>query len=424
MAGRELSPLQREKLGALLAAIRGSNAFYSRRLDGVAFDARRDPIDALPFTTRAEIERDQAEHPPYGSNLTFERGRYCRMHQTSGSGGVPLRWLDTAESWSWWKGCWSTIYDAAGASRADVIAYPFSFGPFVGFWSAFESACDRGNLCLAAGGMTTAARLRYVLDNRAAVICCTPTYALHMAECAAAEGVDIAGSAVRALIVAGEPGGSIAETRGAIEHAWAARVFDHAGMTEIGAWGFETVDEPGGLFVNEREFIAECINPQSLAPVGDGEVGELVLTNLGRLGSPLIRYRTGDLVRMTTKPAPQAIQNPESNIQNAKWCAGGVLGRADDMLVIRGNNVFPAAIEGVLRSVPGVAEFRFSVRRDGALTSLTIHIERSHAADAARLADAVRGAIRDRLHFRPDVEVLEPGALPRFEMKARRIEKK
>lgn len=412
----EIDAAQRARLGDLLARCRRSNAFQSRRLAGIAFDPACDPLDRLPLTTRAEIEDDQAQNPPYGSNLTFTLDRYTRMHQTSGSRGVPMRWLDTPETWEWWKGCWGVVYDAAGITRGDRIVYPFSFGPFIGFWAAFEAGLARGNLCLAAGGMHTSVRLQYLLDHAATVVCCTPTYALHLAETAAAEGVDLAGSAVRALIVAGEPGGSIAPTRAKIEAAWGARVFDHAGMTEIGAWGFETVASPGGLFVNEDEFIAEVIDSASGAAVADGELGELVLTNLGRTGSPLIRYRTGDLVRLRHGHSREEC--------SFAFCEGGVLGRADDLLFIRGNNVFPSAIESILRTVAEVMEYRVIVERRGALDELRLEIERRPDCDAALTARAVQAALKSRFPFRIDVTVVEPGVLPRFEMKARRIERR
>jgi len=176
--------------------------------------------------------------------------------------------------------------------------------------------------------------------------------------------------------------------------------------------------------VNETEFIAEVIEPSSGALVADGVVGELVLTNLGRIGSPLIRYRTGDLVRLDRVGPGAPIRNPKSKIQNhGPWCPGGVLGRVDDMLIVRGNNVFPSAIEGILRGLPGVAEFRITVGQQGALGELRIEIERRQDADLPTLASAAERALRDRLNFRAEVRIVEPGALPRFEMKAKRVSK-
>jgi phenylacetate-CoA ligase len=410
----DLAALQRRKLKALLDRIIPSNAFYTEKLEGLKFDPLSDDLARLPFTTRAEIQGDQLAHPPYGRNLTFELEKYVRIHQTSGSAGIPMRWLDTAESWRWFNQCWALIFCAAGVTEKDRVFLPFSFGPFIGFWSAFESATYYIKcFCAPAGGMTSKARLQYLLDNRLTVVCCTPTYALRLAEVARQEGLDLPGSSARALIVAGEPGGSVPAIRRRIESDWGAQVIDHAGMTEMGAWGFQTPDDAGGMYVNEAEFIAEVIDPHTLQAVPDGTPGELVLTNLGRLGSPLIRYRTGDQVRLQRGVEHQG-----------RWFArldGGILGRIDDMICIRGNNVFPSAIEGILREIAEVVEFRLVVTDGGGLSELTIEVEAQAGVEAAALPGRIGAAVRDRLHFRPQVELVGPGTLPRYEMKARRL---
>lgn len=411
LAPEGLAALQRHKLSVVLEHAR-RGGFYAAKLAGCAFDAACDPLTALPLTTRAELDADQQRSPPFGTVLTEPVEAYCRYHQTSASSGAPLRWLDTAASWEWWKHCWAIVYRAAGLRAGDRVAFPFSFGPFIGFWSAFESAAMLGNLCLPAGGMTTAARVRYVVDNGVTIVCCTPTYALRMVEVAAEAGIDLTRSAVRGLIVAGEPGGSIPAVRAQIEEGWGARVFDHAGMTELGAWGFECAERPGGVHVCESEFVAEVIDPERGAPRAEGETGELVLTGLGRLGSPLIRYRTGDVVRLTRE-----------RCACGRWFAraeGGVLGRVDDMLIVRGNNVFPAAIEGIVREFAEVAEFRMEAVKRGALRELVVDIE-PRAGGADDLGPRVAAAIRDRLHFQATVRVVPAGTLPRFEMKARRV---
>ena len=397
----------------MLDAILPGNEFYRRKFAGVAFRPAVDPLEVLPFTTRAEIQQDQIDSPPYGRILTHPVSHYHRLHQTSGSAGVPLRWLDTPASWAWWKRCWGIIYAAAGVTAEDRLFFPFTFGPFIGFWGAFEAAVSMGNLSLPAGGMTTKARLRHLLDHQATFVCCTPTYALRMAEVAAEEGLDLASSPVRGLIVAGEPGGNIPATRGRLEAAWGARVFDHPGMTEMGPWGFECVEAPGGLHAMESEFIVELIDPDSGMALPDGEVGELVVTNLGRWCSPLIRYRTGDRARLI-----------RGRCACGRWFArvdGGILGRGDDMLMIRGNNVFPSAVEGIVREFTEVAEFRIEVDQHGAMAELTITVEPAAAAVTTGLAARIADRVRDRLHFAPQVTLAQPGTLPRFEMKARRL---
>jgi phenylacetate-CoA ligase len=408
-----LQQLQRQKLARLLQEITGPNRFYTRKFAGISFDPLRDPLEKLPFTTRKELELDQLENPRYGSNLTYPFDRYCRLHQTSGSVGRPMRWLDTRESWNWFKDLWGTIYRAAGLRPEDRLMFPFSFGPFIGFWAAFESALHLGNLSVAAGGMTTTGRLQLLLDHEITFVCCTPTYALRMAEVARAEGIDLAGSKVAKLVVAAEPGGSIPEIRNRIESAWGARVYDHTGMTEIGSLGFECHEAPGGVHLNEGECIAEVIDPATGRPVPDGELGELVLTNLGRWGSPLIRYRTNDQVRIT-----------RDKCRCGRWFArmeGGIVGRYDDMITVRGNNVFPAGVESVIRRFPEIAEFRVTIVGTGALAEMKIEIEPTTPDTDPTLCDRLARAVHGALSFRAQVTTVTCGSLPRFEMKARRF---
>jgi phenylacetate-CoA ligase len=408
--GDSLASLPAERLRALLAEILPRNAFYAGKLGGM------DPSNSrnLPFTTKAELLADQQAHPPYGSDLTYPRERYCRLHQTSGTAGRPLRWLDTAESWRWMLDCWEAMFQIVGVRGDDRLFFPFSFGPFLGFWTAFEAAARRGCLCLPGGGMSSGARLRFLLDNEATVILGTPTYALHLAEVAAAEGIELASSSVRMLILAGEPGASIPATRRQIEAAWGARVFDHSGMTETGPAAIECPENPAGLHLLEDDYLAEIIDPNTGQAVAAGTIGELVLTNLGRWGSPLVRYRTGDLVQADPKPCPCG--------RSFLRLKGGILGRTDDMIHLRGNNVHPGALEAVIRRFAEVAEYRVEVDRSGPLAALRIEVEPSGAA--VDLAERVGQAIRDELLFRAEVTAVPPGSLPRFEMKARRIHHK
>ena len=296
----------------------------------------------------------------------------------------------------------------------DRIFFPFSFGPFVGFWSGWEGARKVGALAISGGGQTTQQRLKSLMDYGATVLVCTPTYALHMAAEARRTGLDPAReSAIRVTVHAGEPGASIASTRQRIEEAWGARCFDHTGATEVGAFGFACDALPEGVHVNEDEFIAEVVDAESGAPLPDGCRGELVLTNLGRVGSPVIRYRTGDLVEPRRGPCACG--------RTSLVLKGGVLGRVDDMVVVRGVNVFPSAVEGIVRQFPEVEEFRVDVLETEGLAELKVTVEPSTAELSQGLKDGVTESIRDNLHIRPVVEVVAPGTLPRFELKARRF---
>lgn len=411
---------QLHKLRELLSEIVPANPFWTAKLQAAGVEAGDvrtvDDFRRLPFSQKAEFVEDQTQNPPYGTNLTYPLTRFSRLHQTSGTTtGQPMRWLDTPASWNWFMHCWAEIFRLIELQPEDRLAFPFSFGPFIGFWAGFEGANRLGNLCLSGGGMSSQARLKLIEDNQATFVCCTPTYALRLAEVAAEMGFDLAGSSVRGLVVAGEPGGSIPATRSRIETAWGARVYDHWGMTEIGALGVEPHDRPGGLTLLETECIAEILHPETHEPVAPGSEGELVITNLGRLGSPLIRYRTGDLV--------QAAEDPSPSGRTWVHLEGGILGRADDMVTIRGNNVFPSSLEAILRQFDEVAEYRIEVRTEREMHHLKLEIEPAEiAADQVEsLLTRIRRTIKDRLNFQPDVTAVAPGSLPRFELKGRRF---
>ena len=415
-----LSARQGERLTRLLAAVYSKNRFYTRKLDASGVDVRalRLPadLDHLPLTTKAELVADQEANPPWGTALTEPLVQYTRYCQTSSTTGRPLRWIDTPENWQWMLECWQTVYRAAGVRPGDRVFFPFSFGPFLGFWAGFEAGCQLGLHCVPGGGMSSHVRLAMIDAVEATVVCCTPTYALRLAEIAARDwpGRPLADSSVRLLIVAGEPGGSIPATRRRIEQSWGARVIDHHGLTEVGPVSFECVEAPGFLHLNESEFICEVLDPSTSRPVPDGQPGELVITNLGRTASPIIRYRTGDIVVRRSEPC----------VCGRTWARleGGILTRADDMINIRGVNVYPAGIESVVRHVAEVVEFRSTVSRPGTLRTLTLEIEVApDTADQDVVARRVAAQLTEALGLTIPVRVVAAGTLPRFEMKSSRF---
>ena len=416
-----LEARQLERLQHLLKEVSASNPFWQQKWDAAGVDVNSiqslADLQKLPITTKAELVEDHLSNAPYGTNLTYPLETYTRMHQTSGTTGSPMRWLDTKASWDWFGECWAQIYRMVGLFPEDRLFFPFSFGPFVGFWAAFEGATRRGNFCLAGGGMGSEARLKMILDNKITAVCCTPTYALRLAEVAEAENIELAGSRVRALVVAGEPGGNIEATKQRIGQGWGARVFDHWGMTEIGALGIEPLENPGGLNILETECIPEIVDPETLQPVERGAQGELLITNLGRVGSPLIRYRTGDLVCEDTTPCPSG--------RSLLRLKGGILGRADDMVIIRGNNVFPSSLEAILRTFEQVAEYRIEVRTIRAMQHMKIELEPVESISTTdqqkKIINEVSHAIKDCLNFNAEVTTVAPGALPRFELKGKRF---
>jgi phenylacetate-CoA ligase len=413
-----ISASQLEQLRSLVAELFPGNAFYSRKLNaaGVTFDlASLDDFSRrFPFTTKAELVEDQRAHPPYGTGLTYPLDRYTRFHQTSGTLGKPLRWLDTPESWDWMLENWSEVYRAAGVGRGDRIYFAFTFGPFIGFWMAFEAGAKLGALCIPGGGMSSAARVRAILDNAATTLCCTPTYAIRLAEVAAGEKIDLRESKVRRIIVAGEPGGSVPAVRARLEQLWpGARVFDHHGMTETGPVTYECPARPCVLHVIESAYYAEIIDPATARHVPAGNPGELVLTTLGRLGSPLLRYRTGDLVK--ADPRPCACGRHDLAL------VGGILGRTDDMVVVRGVNIYPSAVEEIIRAADGVLEYQVRIITSQSLTELSLLIEtKPDCANAADLVERLQKSFQTQFALRVPVKVVAQGTLPRFEMKAKR----
>lgn len=407
----EIESDQLRKLNDLLRAIVPANPFYTKKLKvgPGTLASLCEFAERIPFTTKQEIVDDQAAHPPFGTNLTFPLDQYTRFSQTSATTSQPMRWLDTPESWAWMLDCWEEVFRAAGMNKGDRVFFAFSFGPFIGFWLAFESAQRLGCLCIPGGGMSSAARLNAIISNGATVLCCTPTYALRLAEVAREQRIDLSTSRVKVLIVAGEPGGSIPATRAAISKAWnGARVFDHHGMTEIGPVTHELPGSQCTLAVIESAYIAEVIDPKTDRDIETGQVGELVLTNLGRVGSPLLRYRTGDMVR-------------KAFIDGRLVLDGGILGRVDDMVIVRGTNIYPSAVEAVIRGFGQVTEYRAQVTRAGALNELTVTIEPSADCTApAELANEVENALRAAFLVRIPVSSAPAGSLPRSEMKAQR----
>jgi phenylacetate-CoA ligase len=409
---------QFDQLRVLLGTVLGSNPFYTAKFDaahaGYKIRHLGEFTDSVPFTTKAEIIADQQNNPPYGTNLTFPLDRYTRLHQTSGTGGTPIRWLDTPESWDWMLRNWEQIYRAAGVGRGDRIFFAFSFGPFLGFWTAFESAGRVGALCLPGAVLGSVARLRAIFDYQANVLCCTPTYAVRLAEVAVAEKIDLSQSPVKLIIVAGEPGGSIPATRARLGQLWpGARVFDHHGMTEVGPVTYECPERPGVLHVIETSYIAEVIRPATGELIGEGETGELVLTTLGRVGSPMLRYRTGDLVKPGLSGGCQCGRNDLT-------LEGGILGRTDDMAIVRGVNIYPSAVEQIVRSRPEVGEYRVRIVTREALPEIEVDVE-IPSGDAAAIVQQLQSEFENAFRLRVPVATVPTGTLPRSEGKTLNI---
>lgn len=388
---------------SLLTSVAPACEFQKKRIAGIGdIKTIDDFCDMVPFTTKADLVADFAAHPPYGSNLTYPLERYTRFCQTSGTSSEPLPVLDTNESWDWMLMNWAGVYAAAGLDKGDRVYFAFSFGPFLGFWTAYEAAVRCGYLSIPGGGLSSAARLAAIFKNRTNVLCCTPTYALHLAEVANKEGISMNDSPVQKIIVAGEPGGSIPAVRERISGVWkGAEVFDHYGMTETGPVAYQRKGETDTLYIIEESYFAEIIDPVTTRQTDIGEIGELVLTPLGRHAWPLLRYRTGDLVRR--KKTYGFVLD------------GGIIGRVDDMVVIRGVNIYPSAVDALIRQ-HSTAEYRVTVTTRKSMPEMAVEVEGSEP----RFAQILEKAFEITFSLRVPVEVVPPGSLPRYELKAKR----
>ncbi|MBM3965041.1 MAG: phenylacetate--CoA ligase [Planctomycetes bacterium] len=441
-----LERYQLERLNLLLDRVLRDNAFYRERYgtDQLQLSSLAE-LSRLPFMSKSDWINTEAtgiaKHHSYGID------QYRRYHRTSGTRGRPMVIMDTDSDWKWWVSTWQYVLDACQITRRDRVLMAFSFGPFIGFWSAHDACLSRECMVIPSGGMSTMARIELIESSRPTVLFSTPSYALHLGQAAEKHGKSLRDSSIRCVFVAGEPGGSVPSIRSSIESMYGAEVMDHVGATEIGPWGFGSSD---GHFMHviESEFIAEylpvnlssaqrdalrgLIPSHASVPVDVvSRVSELVLTSLGRVGAPVLRYRTGDLVCPITDPnRASAVRstsvNRGDNVEEeganplAESCfvrlAGGVLGRADDMIVVRGVNVFPSSVEAIIREFPEVGEYRLVLFRSGAMDELQLEVE-DGLHDPTRIAER----LLLQLQLRVDVVDVPGGTLSKSEGKSRRV---
>ncbi|HZU05751.1 MAG TPA: phenylacetate--CoA ligase [Chloroflexota bacterium] len=422
-ADREtLRRLQERKLREQVAHAYEHSAFYRQKLDAAGVRPEQiqhlEDLAKLPFTTKDELKADQAANPPWGKLLAVPLSDCLRVHFTSATTGRPLAVLDTPEDWYGFYHSYARSLYAYGVRRTDMVMPAFSFGPWIGFWSGFYAAQDLGCLVFPTGGYSTEQRIDALLNYPITVLGCTPSYALYLAETARKKGIDLAKQTqIRITWHTGEPGASIPSTKRKIEEAFGAKAFDLPGLTEIAAWGFECDAQVGNVHVHEDYAYPEVLDLETGQPVKPGQRGELVLTSLYRKAMPLLRYRTRDVVELAEGPCPCG--------RTLLALRGGVIARLDDMKKVRGVVVYPSRIEELVRELPGVDEFRIIFRRVEGLDDILVRLDPSPdlspADHEALLHDAAR-SLQLGLGIRVSVELAEPGSLPRWDQKARRVE--
>ncbi|HEX8994660.1 MAG TPA: phenylacetate--CoA ligase family protein [Ktedonobacterales bacterium] len=420
----DLERLQLVKLRRLAEWAYNNSPFHRGRWDAIGFHptqlATLHDLRRIPFMTREEWMASIAEMPMFGDIPATGPDNAIRYHLTSGtSGRTPIRVLDGMKDWEWIAEMWCYGLWAFGVRPTDTVYVAFDYGQFIGFWGLHYGCEKLGALVIPGGAQTTEARIRMIMDMGATTVASTPTYALRLWQQAVEMGIDLAkDSNVNKLILSGEPAGSIPAVKRQLEEAWGAKCGDTAGMTEVGTiMIFECDKQPGGTHIIEDHFIEEVVDPVSGDPVGYGALGERVVTSFGRGFIPVLRYRTKDMV--VKVPHTTCSCGRTGDIYD-----GGIRGRWDDMKLIRGTNVYPRAVEAIVREYDAIDEFQIYIWRNEIRDEITIKIELKPGREAEwpALGEELKRALahaHENLHFL--VDRMEPGTLPRFELKAKRL---
>ncbi len=400
-----------------------NSPFYRRKLDEAGVDP--DDIETLadvrevPTTSKSELRDAQGTDPfPYGDLLAVDPEEVTEYHQTSGTTGEPVRQADSWADWEWWADCWATVLWAQGIRPDDRVFFPFSYNVFVAFWAAHYASERIGAEVVPGGNLSSAQRVRKMDELEVTAFMSTPTYALRLAEVAREEGFDPAEMSVERVVCAGEPGASVPGTKERIESEWGAEVFDHAGATESGAWGFSCEGDSLGLHFNEAQFLVEVLDEEG-EPVDPGEIGEVVITPLNRTAQPYVRFRLRDRVELAE---PEVCDCGRT----FRFAEGGVLGRNDDLTKVNGVLLSPTTIEDTVRKAEYVSnEYRVSLEPHPEKDIDVVRVVAEHAPDTDHDDEYVKEELGKELKQATNltcvVEVEEFETLDRFQLKADRV---
>jgi phenylacetate-CoA ligase len=410
---------------AQLAYLVERSAFYREKLSAAGFASAAAAggladIARLPFTEKDELRATRTTGNPFGAHLCAAPAEIVRVYSTSGTTGIPSYIPLTAGDLENWVTGSARSYAASGVAAGQRIATTYNAGPFAA--GAALAAFDRIGLCHIPVGTGNTERLVQVIEQlRPDAVVLTPSYAAYVVEWAGERGVDLAGSSVARVLVAGEPGGGESAFRAMLETGWGARVTEAMGIGDIGVSLWGECEAQDGMHLGARGFVhAELIEPATGEPVelADGAAGELVLTHLRHRAAPLLRFRTRDHVRVRTGTCSCGRTSPRLRC----------IGRTDDMLVVRGVNVFPSAVREVVGAfapeVSGhvVLRPRAAGPRQEPPLPVSVELARDATADAA-LAEAIRERIRSVLVVQTDVELVLWGSLRRSDYKSRLVDR-
>lgn len=405
--------------------------FYRRLYDRVDFHP--DEVTSIarftervPIVTKQMLREDQAENPPFGSYVGPESVDICRLHGSSGTSGKPTLYAISRKDWDYIADVMAQAFYTCGVRPGDVVQLATVFSLFMGGWGSLLGAERLGATAFPIGAGETERQIELMWRVKSTVLVTTPSYALHMLEVARSMGLDPSNSPLRLGIFIGEPGSSIPGTRQALEAGWGITVRDMATTSEMTPWGTNAECEMGrGVHVMQDEVWTEIVakdNPHRALP--DGESGAVVYSHLRRQSQPMIRFYSGDESHMTYEPCGCGRTYPRLPL--------GVYGRLDDMLLIRGANVYPSQVQRSLLSVPGTGvEFKIVLEKRGALDAATVRVERDPAVNSEDLAEfdreltkRVKKQLKNDTNINFDVEVLPPQSLERAISKANRVDDK
>lgn len=376
-------------------------------------------VQRVPVVDKSMMRDIQRKDPfPYGDALCVPLEEVVEFRQTSGTTGQPVYQPDTWADWEWWSECWCYILWAQGYRPSDRVFIPFGYNIFVAFWAGHCAAEKLGCEVVPGGVLDTKARVLKIQELRATAMMATPTYVLGMADTARQKmGIDPSDLTIRKITCAGEPGACIPATKKRMEEAWNAKVYDHAGATEIGAWSYECEAQPGGLHVNEGLFLVEIADVESGEIIREpGRRGKMIVTALDRQAQPCIRFDSKDVIEWSDEPCPCG--------RTYRIIPGGVVGRSDDITKVKGVLLAPSAIEEVVRGVEGLSdEYEVVVDRVGNIDRIRLKVELM--PESRGLRSRIEGELRDRLRLKTnlgyEMEFFDYGALPRYEVKAKRF---
>jgi phenylacetate-CoA ligase len=412
-----LRALQTERLTAAVRYVYEATAFWRRKFDerGITpHDIRTlDDLPRIPFSTKSQLIADQAEHPPFGSYVGADRSSLAKFLMTSGTTGQPLTRVVSARDWGY---ALDRLQRRTPLSRGDIAVMLGPIDGLLGPTAAAESAARAGALVVLAGLYDSKTKVRLLERLRPAVVSAAASYLLHLVDVAREEGVDLPAIGIRTVVSAGEPGAAVPGTRQRLIDGWGASVRDGYGMTELFPLGGGCAHSTSFHIASDL-VITEIVNAETGEPVAAGEPGEVVYTNIAGDSQPLLRYRSGDVARLATD-GPCACGFTGTRLRD------GVEGRVDDMIWIRGINVFPSAIETVVRGFGELGgEYEIVVEGARALPTLRVRAESAPGAPIDRMIDLGRGlrtAIIAAIRAAVEVEIVAHGTLPRADGRRKR----